>query len=212
MARLQRIADKVKNLFDDRLRSLSRPASSCAPSGRTTSRMWKRRRRRLFLSKRTLKEKSPSGAQGLRRHHGRHRRRAGTDLEPPASPGEAQAPPRDGPLHFWRTGRSGVGEDRRCEVPAHRPQMPEGFARINDKYGTSTGPPVQTVSEHVDKRSYDGLTKVAEGLGISPERKVQRRGRSKLGTAASPSGRRWNAVRARRNFSVLATRSATSSN
>lgn len=65
-------------------------------------------------------------------------------------------------------------------------QMPEGFAKINDKYGTVYGPPVQTVSEHVDKAVYDGLTKVAKGLGIDPERRFSA-GRGKLGYA-SPSG------------------------
>lgn len=65
-------------------------------------------------------------------------------------------------------------------------QMPEGFAKINDKYGTVYGPPVQTVSEHVDKAVYDGLMKVASDMGLSPERRYNA-GRSKLGYA-SPSG------------------------
>jgi hypothetical protein len=65
-------------------------------------------------------------------------------------------------------------------------EMPEGFARINDKYGTVYGPPVQTVTEHVDKTVYDGLMKVAKDLGISPERKFSA-GRAKLGYAA-PGG------------------------
>ena len=65
-------------------------------------------------------------------------------------------------------------------------QMPEGFAKINDKYGTVYGPPTQTMTEHVDKAVYDGLMKVASDIGLSPERKYSA-GRSKLGYA-SPSG------------------------
>lgn len=49
-------------------------------------------------------------------------------------------------------------------------QVPDGWVKINDKYGTVYGPPTVEVSEHLDKAVYDGLLDVAGKLGISHER------------------------------------------
>lgn len=56
--------------------------------------------------------------------------------------------------------------------------------KINDKYGTIYGPPTINLSEYVDKNVYDGLMKVAGGLGITPER-VFSAGRGRLGYAST---------------------------
>lgn len=52
-------------------------------------------------------------------------------------------------------------------------EVPQGWAKINDRYGTIYGKPTVTVSEHVDKAVYDGLIAAAQKLGISHERLVR---------------------------------------
>lgn len=63
-------------------------------------------------------------------------------------------------------------------------QVPQGWVKINDKYGTIYGPPTVEEREFVDKNVYDGLMNVARGLGISPKR-VFRAGRGRLGYAST---------------------------
>lgn len=65
-------------------------------------------------------------------------------------------------------------------------EVPEGWQKLNDRYGTKYGPPTVTEQEFVDRSIFNGLMKVAQNLGINPER-VFRAGRGKLGYA-SPSG------------------------
>ena len=61
-------------------------------------------------------------------------------------------------------------------------EMPEGFNKIDDKYGTVFGPPHVAVEEYIDQHLYDGLLKIAESLGIKHERKINA-GRGALGWA-----------------------------
>lgn len=49
-------------------------------------------------------------------------------------------------------------------------EVPEGWVKVNDKYGTIYGPPTVGVNEFVDKRVYEGLVDTAKALGVSHER------------------------------------------
>jgi hypothetical protein len=51
-------------------------------------------------------------------------------------------------------------------------QMPDGYAKIDDKIATVYGPPTVKVPEYVNKSMYDTLSAVAEGLGVTHERKM----------------------------------------
>lgn len=59
-------------------------------------------------------------------------------------------------------------------------QVPAGWVKSKDKYGTIYGPPTVELTEHIDKAVYQGLLDVANKLGISHER-VASLGRGKLG-------------------------------
>jgi hypothetical protein len=63
-------------------------------------------------------------------------------------------------------------------------EVPVGWVKVNDKYGTIYGAPTVTLSEYVDKNVYEGLMKVAEGIGVKPQR-VMSAGRGKLGYAST---------------------------
>lgn len=63
-------------------------------------------------------------------------------------------------------------------------ETPPGWVKLNDKYGTLYGPPTVKLPEYVDKNVYDGMMKVAAGLGITPQR-VFNAGRGKLGYAST---------------------------
>jgi len=52
-------------------------------------------------------------------------------------------------------------------------ETPEGWVRLNDKYGTIYGPPTVTVPEHIDKAVYEGLLDFAGKLGIKHERSMK---------------------------------------
>jgi hypothetical protein len=185
---LQRVADKVRNLFDDRLRKLEQAGVEL----RTVREnyfpgMWKDKTQAVsFLSKRTLK-----GGESFRKQ------KVFDDIMEGIEAG--LEPISNNPLDLVKLKLAEMGRsimanralrewEKAGDVKFLRigQQMPEGFAKINDKYGTVWGPPVQTVSEHVDKAVYDGLMKVAGDMDLSPERKFSA-GRSKLGYA-SPSG------------------------
>jgi len=62
--------------------------------------------------------------------------------------------------------------------------IPEGFAKIDDRYGTVYGPPEVLTSEYVDQNIYNALSETAKNLGISHQRKMNA-GRGRLG-AYSP--------------------------
>jgi len=62
--------------------------------------------------------------------------------------------------------------------------IPEGFAKIDDRYGTVYGPPEVLTSEYVDQNIYNALSKTAKNLGVSHQRKMNA-GRGRLG-AYSP--------------------------
>lgn len=49
-------------------------------------------------------------------------------------------------------------------------EVPEGWMKLNDKYGTIYGAPTVTVPEWIDKAVYGGLIRVAKALGIDHER------------------------------------------
>lgn len=51
--------------------------------------------------------------------------------------------------------------------------VPEGWVKVNGKYGTIYGPPSVEVQEHIDKSVYDGLVSAAAKLGIKHERSVK---------------------------------------
>jgi hypothetical protein len=51
-------------------------------------------------------------------------------------------------------------------------QMPDGYAKIDDKIATVYGPPTVKVPEYVNKSMYDALSAVAKGLGVTHERKM----------------------------------------
>jgi hypothetical protein len=59
-------------------------------------------------------------------------------------------------------------------------RTPDGYAKINDKIGTVYGPPTMPVKEYVDRVVYEGLSKLADDLGIKHERRMKA-GRGKLG-------------------------------
>ena len=65
--------------------------------------------------------------------------------------------------------------------------VPDGWVKVPDKYGIIHGAPTVKMDEYVDKAVYDGLMKVSQGLGITPER-LMNAGRGRLGFA-STSGR-----------------------
>jgi hypothetical protein len=52
-------------------------------------------------------------------------------------------------------------------------ETPEGWVRLNDKYGTIYGPPTVTVPEHIDKTVYEGLLDFAGKLGIKHQRSMK---------------------------------------
>ncbi len=52
-------------------------------------------------------------------------------------------------------------------------ETPEGWQRLNDKYGTLYGPPTVSVSEHIDQGVYEGLVDFAKSLGIKHERSMK---------------------------------------
>ena len=66
-------------------------------------------------------------------------------------------------------------------------EMPEGFMKVNDKYGTVYGPPTMKTEEFVDRNVYEGLSNVVASLGIQHERKWSA-GRGKLGWASREEG------------------------
>jgi hypothetical protein len=49
-------------------------------------------------------------------------------------------------------------------------EVPQGWVKLNDKYGTIYGKPTVTIPEYIDKAVYQGLLKVAAALGIKHER------------------------------------------
>lgn len=63
-------------------------------------------------------------------------------------------------------------------------EVPQGWSKVNDRYGTIYGKPTVEEREYVDKSVYDGLMAVAKGLSIKPER-VFRAGRARLGYAST---------------------------
>lgn len=77
-------------------------------------------------------------------------------------------------------------KDGKLKIITPFEQVPEGWQKINDKYGTVYGSPTVGEKEYVDKNVYDGLMEAARRLGIEPER-VFRAGRGRLGYA-SPTG------------------------
>lgn len=52
-------------------------------------------------------------------------------------------------------------------------KVPEGWVKVNDKYGTIYGKPTVTVPEHVDKAVYEGLLAAAEKIGVRHERSMK---------------------------------------
>jgi hypothetical protein len=75
---------------------------------------------------------------------------------------------------------------RRGEMKVINPyqQVPEGWEKVNDKYGTIFGPPTVTLPEYVDRALYDGMLEVAKGIGVKHER-VLKAGRGALGWAST---------------------------
>ena len=51
-------------------------------------------------------------------------------------------------------------------------KAPEGYVPINDRYGTVWGPGMVKGNEHVDKSVYEGLTAVADALGVVHQRQA----------------------------------------
>lgn len=59
-------------------------------------------------------------------------------------------------------------------------KVPDGFAKLDDKFGTVYAPPTLIAKEYVDRAVYDGLLKVADKLGVDHKR-AGSAGRGKLG-------------------------------
>ena len=51
--------------------------------------------------------------------------------------------------------------------------VPEGWIKLDDKYGKIYGPPTVKVPEHIDKAVYEGLVDFASTLGIKHERSMK---------------------------------------
>jgi len=60
-------------------------------------------------------------------------------------------------------------------------QVPDGWQKVNDKYGTIYGPPTVKVAEHVDKAVYEGLLDAAKRLGVSHQRLMKLPAKRALG-------------------------------
>lgn len=52
-------------------------------------------------------------------------------------------------------------------------EVPEGWQKLNDKYGTIYGAPTVTIPEHVDKAVYEGLLEAADKIGVKHERSMK---------------------------------------
>ena len=52
-------------------------------------------------------------------------------------------------------------------------EVPAGWVKINDKYGTIYGKPTVTIPEYIDKEVYEGLLGFAKSLGIKHERSMR---------------------------------------
>ena len=85
--------------------------------------------------------------------------------------------------------RDAIDQDRWKYLPKGEP-IPEGYALLNDKIATVHKrllfPEELEGKEYVDRAVYDGLMKVADNLGLSPERRPKIGG-TRLGYA-SPTG------------------------
>lgn len=140
---LQRIADKVKNLFDDRLRKLE-----VAGAGLRTVRenyfpgMWTdKTTATAFLSKRPLK-----GKESFRKQKVFDDIMEGIEagLVPisnnPIDLVKLKLAEMDRSIMANRALREWEKKGDVAELPYNKP-MPEGWAKINDKYGTVWGPP-----------------------------------------------------------------------
>jgi hypothetical protein len=185
---LQRIADKIRGQFEERIRNL---AAAGAPLAKVRENyfpgMWKdKTAAERFLSRRPFK-----GGESFRKAKVFDDIMEGIDagLEP-ISPNPIDLVM----LKFAEIDRSimanqalkefrGTGREKFLSVFR---KMPEGWEKVNDKYGTVYGPPEILMREYVDKAVYDGLLKVADNLGVTHERKMNA-GRGKLGWA-SPGG------------------------
>ena len=75
-------------------------------------------------------------------------------------------------------------DEGRLKIISPYEEVPAGWVRVNDKYGTIYGKPTVNLNEFVDRNVYDGLMRVAKGIGITPER-VFSAGRGKLGYAST---------------------------
>ena len=75
-------------------------------------------------------------------------------------------------------------DEGRLKIISPYEEAPAGWVRINDKYGTIYGKPTVSLNEFVDRNVYDGLMRVAKGIGITPER-VFSAGRGRLGYAST---------------------------
>jgi len=185
---LQKIADKIRGQFDERIRRLSEAG---APLSKVRENyfpgMWKdKTAAERFLSRRPFK-----GGESFRKPKVFDDTMEGIEagLEP-ISPNPIDLVM----LKFAEIDRSimanealrefrGTGREKFLSVFK---KMPEGWEKVNDKYGTVYGPPEILMREYVDKAVYDGLLKVADNLGVTHERKMNA-GRGKLGWS-SPGG------------------------
>jgi hypothetical protein len=63
-------------------------------------------------------------------------------------------------------------DEGRLKIISPYEEVPAGWVRVNDKYGTIYGGPTVKIPEFVDERVYDGLLGVADKLGVKHTRKI----------------------------------------
>ena len=61
----------------------------------------------------------------------------------------------------------------KLEIISPYDEVPDGWVKVNDKYGTIYGAPTVTIPEHVDAAVYDGLVKFAQSIGVKHERSMK---------------------------------------
>ena len=64
-------------------------------------------------------------------------------------------------------------EEGHLKIISPYEEVPEGWVKLNDKYGTIYGPPTVKVPEWVDKNVYEGLLGFAKSLGITHARTMK---------------------------------------
>ena len=64
-------------------------------------------------------------------------------------------------------------DENSLEIISPYEDVPDGWVKLNDKYGTIYGAPTVTIPEYIDKNIYEGLLDFAGKLGIKHQRSMK---------------------------------------